>query len=76
MTMIRTVFRKGFSRAYRMADFQAEYRSAYDNVADLQKDKLVCWQDRHVQWIAGLVSFASPQSSAFCGMDGRSAGGF
>jgi stearoyl-CoA desaturase (delta-9 desaturase) len=29
----------------------------YDNVIDLQKDKLVCWQDRHVQSIAVLVSF-------------------
>ena len=32
----------------------------YDNVADLQKDKLVCWQDRNVQWIAILVSFVFP----------------
>jgi stearoyl-CoA desaturase (delta-9 desaturase) len=32
----------------------------HDNVADLQKDKLVCWQDRNVQWIAILVSFVFP----------------
>jgi stearoyl-CoA desaturase (delta-9 desaturase) len=34
-------------------------------VADLQKDKLVCWQDRYVQWIAVLVSFALPASLGF-----------
>lgn len=32
----------------------------YDNVADLQKDKLVVWQDRHVQKIAILLSFGLP----------------
>lgn len=32
----------------------------YDNVADLQQDKLVCWQDRHVQSIAVVVSFGIP----------------
>lgn len=37
----------------------------YDNVADLQKDKLVCWQDRYVQWIAVLVSFGPPSLLGF-----------
>jgi stearoyl-CoA desaturase (Delta-9 desaturase) len=37
----------------------------YDNVADLQKDKLVCWQDRYVQWIAVLVSFGLPPLLGF-----------
>ena len=32
----------------------------YDNVADLQKDKLICFQDRYVQWIAVFVSFGPP----------------
>ena len=32
----------------------------FDNVPDLQSDKLVCWQHRHVQWIAVLVSFGLP----------------
>ena len=32
----------------------------YDNVADLQRDKLVCWQDRHVHKIAFVVSFVLP----------------
>jgi stearoyl-CoA desaturase (delta-9 desaturase) len=29
----------------------------YDNVADLQRDPLIVWQDRYVQWIAVFVSF-------------------
>ena len=29
----------------------------YDNVADLQKDWMIVWQDRYVQWIAVFVSF-------------------
>ena len=37
----------------------------YDNVADLQRDKLVCWQDRHVQWIAIFVSFVPPSLLGF-----------
>jgi stearoyl-CoA desaturase (delta-9 desaturase) len=32
----------------------------FDNVPDLQRDKLVCWQHRYVQWIAALVSFGMP----------------
>lgn len=37
----------------------------YDNVADLQKDKLVCWQDRNIQRIAVLVSFVLPATLGF-----------
>jgi stearoyl-CoA desaturase (delta-9 desaturase) len=37
----------------------------YDNVADLKQDKLVCWQDRNVQWIAILVSFVLPATLGF-----------
>lgn len=40
--------------------FKLNNDQPYDNVADLQKDKLVCWQDRHVHWIAVLVSFVLP----------------
>ena len=40
--------------------FKLNTDQPYDNVADLQKDKLVCWQDRRVQWIAVLVSFGIP----------------
>jgi stearoyl-CoA desaturase (delta-9 desaturase) len=29
----------------------------FDNVPDLHRDKLVCWQHRYVQWIAVVVSF-------------------
>lgn len=32
----------------------------YDNVPDLLKDRLVVWQDRHVQLIAVVVSFVIP----------------
>jgi stearoyl-CoA desaturase (delta-9 desaturase) len=36
-----------------------------DNVQDLQRDKLVCWQDRHVQTIAFVVSFIVPSFLGF-----------
>ncbi len=45
--------------------FKLNTDEPYDNVADLQKDKLVCWQDRHVQWIAVLVSFGIPAILGF-----------
>ena len=45
--------------------FKLDNDEPYDNVADLQKDKLVCWQDRHVQWIAVIVSFILPASLGF-----------
>ena len=37
----------------------------FDNVADLQRDKLVCWQHRHVQSIAVVVSFILPSLLGF-----------
>jgi stearoyl-CoA desaturase (delta-9 desaturase) len=45
--------------------FKLKSDQPYDNVADLQKDKLVCWQDRHVQWIAVLVSLGIPALLGF-----------
>ena len=45
--------------------FKLNNEEPYDNVADLQKDKLVCWQDRHVQWIAVIVSFGLPAVLGF-----------
>jgi len=45
--------------------FKLKNDQPYDNVADLQKDKLVCWQDRHVQSIAALVSFGIPAILGF-----------
>ena len=45
--------------------FKLNTDQPYDNVADLQKDKLVCWQDRRVQWIAVLVSFGIPAILGF-----------
>ena len=40
--------------------FKLKADQPYDNVADLQKDPLVVWQDRHVQKIAIAVSFVLP----------------
>lgn len=45
--------------------FKLHSDEPYDNVPDLQKDKLVCWQDRHVQTIAVLVSFVFPPILGF-----------
>lgn len=45
--------------------FKLKNDQPYDNVADLQADKLVCWQDRHVQSIAVLVSFGIPSILGF-----------
>jgi stearoyl-CoA desaturase (delta-9 desaturase) len=45
--------------------FKLNSDKPYDNVADLQKDELVCWQDRHVQSIAVLVSFGLPSLFGF-----------
>ena len=45
--------------------FKLKNDHLYDNVADLQKDRLVCWQDRHVQSIAVLVSFGIPMTLGF-----------
>jgi stearoyl-CoA desaturase (delta-9 desaturase) len=45
--------------------FKLKSDHPYDNVADLQKDKLVCWQDRNIQWIAILVSFVLPATLGF-----------
>ena len=40
--------------------FKLNAEPPYDNVADLLKDKLVCWQHRYVQYIAVVVSFVLP----------------
>jgi stearoyl-CoA desaturase (delta-9 desaturase) len=45
--------------------FKLNNEEPYDNVADLQKDKLICWQDRYVQWIAVIVSFGLPAVLGF-----------
>src|SRR5436305_10762717 len=45
--------------------FKLNTDQPYDNVADLQKDKLVCWQDRHAQWLPVLVSFGIPPTLGF-----------
>lgn len=45
--------------------FKLNPEHPYDNVADLQRDKLICWQDRYVQWIAVAVSFGPPMVLGF-----------
>ena len=40
--------------------FKLNSDEPYDNVGDLQKDKLVVWQDKYVQWIAVSVGFIFP----------------
>ncbi len=40
--------------------FKLDSDEPYDNVGDLQKDKLVMWQDRYVQWIGVGVGFVFP----------------
>ena len=45
--------------------FKLDNDEPYDNVHDLQKDKLVCWQDRNVHLIAVVVSFVFPAILGF-----------
>lgn len=45
--------------------FKLQPGHPYDNVADLQRDKLICWQDRHVHAIAVVVSFVIPSIIGF-----------
>ena len=45
--------------------FKLKNTEPYDNVADLQKDRLVCWQDKYVQWIAVAVTFVLPAVLGF-----------
>ena len=40
--------------------FKLNSDEPYDNVADLQKDKLVVWQDKYVQWIGVGIGFVFP----------------
>jgi len=45
--------------------FKLDNEEPYDNVADLQNDKLVCLQDKYVQWIAVAVGFVLPAALGF-----------
>ncbi|HEY0790277.1 MAG TPA: fatty acid desaturase [Chthoniobacterales bacterium] len=40
--------------------FKLDPPRPFDNVADLQRDKLVMWQHRYVQWIGAGVAFGLP----------------
>jgi stearoyl-CoA desaturase (Delta-9 desaturase) len=52
---------KGFFHAHiGWLIFKLNSDQPYDNVADLQSDKLISWQDRHVQSIAVVVSLGVP----------------
>jgi len=45
--------------------FKLDNEEPYDNVTDLQNDKLVCLQDKYVQWIAVAVGFVLPAALGF-----------
>ena len=45
--------------------FKLDPPPPFDNVSDLKKDPLVLWQDRHIHWIAALVSFVLPATIGF-----------
>lgn len=45
--------------------FKLDPPPPFDNVSDLKKDPLVLWQDRHIHWIAALVSFGFPTIIGF-----------
>ena len=40
--------------------FKLNSDEGYEGVADLQKDKMVMWQDKYVQWIGVAVGFVFP----------------
>ena len=45
--------------------FKLHPTEPYDNVADLQRDRLVVWQDKYVQLIAVVMSFIVPPILGF-----------
>ena len=45
--------------------FKLRPQSPLDNVADLKKDPLVVWQDRHIHVLAVMVSFILPTLAGF-----------
>jgi stearoyl-CoA desaturase (Delta-9 desaturase) len=45
--------------------FKLDPPPPFDNVADLQRDPLVMWQHRHVQWIGAAVAFGIPTLLGF-----------
>jgi stearoyl-CoA desaturase (delta-9 desaturase) len=45
--------------------FKLNPTEPYDNVADLQRDRLVVWQDKYVQLIAVVMSFVIPPILGF-----------
>ncbi|PZR76466.1 MAG: acyl-CoA desaturase [Chthoniobacterales bacterium] len=53
--------------------FKLDPMPPYDNVADLQKDKLVRWQDRHVLSIAIVISFLLPTTLGYFWNDWKGA---
>ena len=45
--------------------FKLDPLPPFDNVADLKKDPLVIWQNRHIHLIGALVAFAFPATLGF-----------
>ena len=45
--------------------FKLEPPPPLDNVADLRKQRLVLWQDRHVHWIGAFVAFVVPAAIGY-----------
>src|SRR6202042_2743963 len=45
--------------------FKLDPLPPFDNVADLKKDPLVLWQNRHIHLIGALVAFAFPATLGF-----------
>ncbi len=45
--------------------FKLNPQPPFDNVPDLKRDRLVCWQHRHVHLLAVLVGFALPALAGF-----------
>jgi stearoyl-CoA desaturase (Delta-9 desaturase) len=45
--------------------FKLDPPPPFDNVADLQRDPLVRWQNRYIHWIAALVTFGLPVGIGF-----------
>ena len=45
----------------------------FDNVTDLQKDRLVMWQHRYIHWIGATVAFALPAAIGYAWGGGTAA---
>lgn len=53
--------------------FKLQPEPPFDNVADLQKDPLICWQNKHIHLLAVLFGFIFPAAIGFLWGGWRSA---